>query len=123
MPALPRKHGIGSNAVALGKTATANGRGLLLGNPHYPWHGILRFYQMHLTIPAKMAVLGFSLPCLPPFAFVFTHDFACSHSFNTSVLFVLSFVFSVILFSFLFFLFFFLFFSFLFFFFFFFFFF
>src|SRR3546814_16208325 len=75
MPALPRKHGIGSNAVALGKTATANGRGLLLGNPHYPWHGILRFYQMHLTIPGKMDVMGVSLPGVPAVAIGFTKAF------------------------------------------------
>src|SRR3546814_3731812 len=30
-------YGVGSNAVALGKDATTDGRGLLLGNPHYPW--------------------------------------------------------------------------------------
>src|SRR3546814_4665927 len=82
MPALPRKHGIGSNAVALGKTATANGRGLLLGNPHYPWHGILRFYQMHLTIPGKMDVMGVSLPGVPAVAIGFTKDFAWSHTVN-----------------------------------------
>lgn len=28
---------MGSNAVAFGGDTTANGRGLLLGNPHYPW--------------------------------------------------------------------------------------
>lgn len=28
---------MGSNAVAFGGSTTANGRGLLLGNPHYPW--------------------------------------------------------------------------------------
>src|SRR3546814_8542489 len=89
MPALPRKHGIGSNAVALGKTATANGRGLLLGNPHYPWHGILRFYQMHLTIPGKMDVMGVSLPGVSAVAIGFTKDFAWSHTVNHSVTFTL----------------------------------
>ena len=29
--------GFGSNALAVGKDLSANGRGLLLGNPHYPW--------------------------------------------------------------------------------------
>ena len=29
--------GIGSNAVAIGRDLSATGRGLLLGNPHYPW--------------------------------------------------------------------------------------
>jgi acyl-homoserine-lactone acylase len=30
---------LGSNAWAFGKDSTANGRGLLLGNPHFPWAG------------------------------------------------------------------------------------
>src|SRR3546814_2251540 len=58
-------YGVGSNAVALGKDATTDGRGLLLGNPHYPWQGILRFYQFHLTIPGKLDVMGAALPGLP----------------------------------------------------------
>lgn len=29
----------GSNAIAIGKDLSATGRGLLLGNPHYPWQG------------------------------------------------------------------------------------
>ncbi len=33
----------GSNAVAFSGSTTANGRGLLLGNPHYPWQGGRRF--------------------------------------------------------------------------------
>src|SRR3546814_20361168 len=67
----------------------SNGRGLLLGNPHYPWHGILRFYQMHLTIPGKMDVMGVSLPGVPAGAIGFTKDFAWSHTVNTSVHFTL----------------------------------
>lgn len=74
----------GSNAVALGKDATANGRGLLLGNPHYPWHGILRFYQFHITIPGKLDVMGASLPGMPLINIGFTKDFAWSHTVNTS---------------------------------------
>lgn len=33
----------GSNAVAVGAQRSANGRGLLLANPHFPWMGGLRF--------------------------------------------------------------------------------
>ncbi|MCW2572173.1 MAG: hypothetical protein JWO88_2231, partial [Frankiales bacterium] len=35
---------IGSNAIALGSSATKTGRGLLLGNPHFPWIGSERFF-------------------------------------------------------------------------------
>ena len=44
------------NAVALGKDATDNGHGMLLGNPHFPWDGPERFYQAQLTIPGKLDV-------------------------------------------------------------------
>ncbi len=52
---------MGSNAVAFSGTTTANGRGLLLGNPHYPWHGGRRFWQAQQTIPGELNVSGGSL--------------------------------------------------------------
>ena len=45
--------GIGSNAFGLGKDATDNGRGMMLGNPHFPWDGSERFYEAQLTIPGS----------------------------------------------------------------------
>ncbi|MEQ8801082.1 MAG: penicillin acylase family protein, partial [Haliea sp.] len=53
--------GMGSNAWAFGKARTANGRGLLLGNPHYPWYGDNRFWEKHLTIPGVLDVYGVHL--------------------------------------------------------------
>lgn len=44
---------MGSNAVAFRGSTTANGRGLLLGNPHYPWQGGRRFWQSQQTIPGS----------------------------------------------------------------------
>ncbi|RII14631.1 Aculeacin-A acylase precursor [Streptomyces sp. YIM 130001] len=52
---------MGSNAVAFGGETTANGRGLLLGNPHYPWQGGRRFWQSQQTIPGELNVAGGSL--------------------------------------------------------------
>jgi acyl-homoserine-lactone acylase len=52
---------MGSNAVAFHGSTTANGRGLLLGNPHYPWHGGRRFWQSQQTIPGELNVAGGSL--------------------------------------------------------------
>ncbi|MBO1332960.1 penicillin acylase family protein [Streptomyces sp. VRA16 Mangrove soil] len=52
---------MGSNAVAFSGAATANGRGLLLGNPHYPWQGGRRFWQSQQTIPGELNVMGGSL--------------------------------------------------------------
>ena len=47
-----------SNGWALGKDLTANGRGMLLANPHYLWVGALRFWEKHLVIPGKLNVYG-----------------------------------------------------------------
>ena len=55
-----RTSGRGSNAYGLGREATDGGRGMLLGNPHYPWTGN-RFYRMHFTIPGKLNVVGVGL--------------------------------------------------------------
>ncbi|WP_174999183.1 acylase [Rugamonas aquatica] len=74
----------GSNAVALGKDATDNGQGMLLGNPHFPWKGPLRFYQLHLTIPGKMDVMGASLGGMPLVNIGFNQNLAWSHTVNTS---------------------------------------
>lgn len=78
----------GSNALALGKALTRNGKGLLLANPHYPWSGALRFYQMHLTIPGKLDVMGASLPGLPMINIGFTQNFAWTHTVDASSHFV-----------------------------------
>lgn len=52
---------MGSNAVAFRGSTTADGRGLLLGNPHYPWSGGRRFWQSQQTIPGELNVAGGSL--------------------------------------------------------------
>ncbi|MDY0105986.1 MAG: penicillin acylase family protein, partial [Giesbergeria sp.] len=56
---------LGSNAWAFGKDVTANGSGMLLGNPHFPWSGPNRFYEMHLTIPGRMDVMGAGIGTYP----------------------------------------------------------
>jgi acyl-homoserine-lactone acylase len=75
---------IGSNAVALGSEATENRRGLLLGNPHFPWIGSERFYQSHLTIPGELDVTGGSLLGVPIVLIGHTAHQAWSHTVSTS---------------------------------------
>ncbi|WP_296232859.1 acylase [Pseudomonas sp. UBA4617] len=74
----------GSNAVALGARRSANGRGLLLANPHFPWRGGMRFYQMQLTIPGKLDVMGAALPGLPVVNIGFNQHLAWTHTVDTS---------------------------------------
>jgi acyl-homoserine-lactone acylase len=76
--------GIGSNAYGLGKEATDNGSGMLLGNPHFPWDGSERFYQSHLTIPGKLDVEGGSLYGVPLINIGHTRGMAWSHTVSTA---------------------------------------
>ncbi|TWI48810.1 acyl-homoserine-lactone acylase [Pseudoduganella flava] len=73
-----------SNAIAIGADASADGRGMLLGQPHLPWGDALRFYQLHLTIPGKLDVMGATLPGLPVVGIGFTKEFAWTHTTDTS---------------------------------------
>lgn len=75
---------LGSNAVALGRDATASGAGLLLATPHFPWNGGLRFYMLQLTIPGTLDVFGATLAGLPIVAVGHNADIAWSHTVNTS---------------------------------------
>ncbi|MFD2642528.1 acylase [Pseudomonas japonica] len=74
----------GSNAVALGRERSATGRGMLLANPHFPWSGGMRFYQMHLTIPGQLDVMGAALPGLPLINIGFNRHLAWTHTVDAS---------------------------------------
>jgi len=74
----------GSNAVAVGSERSFNGRGMLLANPHFPWVGGMRFYQMHLTIPGKLDVMGAALPGLPLINIGFNRHLAWTHTVDSS---------------------------------------
>ncbi len=75
---------IGSNAYGLGKEATTNGKGVVLGNPHFPWDGPERFYQAHLTIPGEVNVSGASLYGVPLILIGHTDNMAWSHTVSTA---------------------------------------
>jgi len=76
---------MGSNAVAFNGSTTANGRGLLLGNPHYPWQGGRRFWQSQLTIPGELNVAGGSLLGSPTISIGYNANVAWSHTVSTGV--------------------------------------
>jgi acyl-homoserine-lactone acylase len=77
-------HSMGSNAVAIGSAGTRNHRGLLLGNPHFPWIGPERFYQAQLTIPGKINVTGASLYGVPLILIGHNASVAWSHTVSTA---------------------------------------
>ena len=75
---------IGSNAYGLGSEATRNGKGLVLGNPHFPWDGSERLYQTQLKIPGKLNVAGASLNGVPLVLIGHTRGLAWSHTVATA---------------------------------------
>ena len=76
--------GIGSNAYGFGKDVTDNGRGMVLGNPHFPWAGAERLYQAQLTIPGELNVSGSSLYGVPIVLIGHTKGLAWSHTVSTA---------------------------------------
>jgi acyl-homoserine-lactone acylase len=80
--------GLGSNAVGLGSASTKSGKGLLLGNPHFPWKGSERFFQAQLTVPGKVNVSGASLLGVPIALIGHTRNLAWSHTVSTARRFV-----------------------------------
>jgi acyl-homoserine-lactone acylase len=79
----------GSNGLAIGRTMSRDAKSILLGNPHFPWDGPLRFYQMQLTIPGKLDVMGAALPGLPVVNIGFNQHVAWTHTVDSSVHFTL----------------------------------
>ncbi|HET6629731.1 MAG TPA: acylase [Woeseiaceae bacterium] len=80
---------LGSNGWAFGSEVTANGRGVLLGNPHFPWSGVNRFWEMHLTIPGQLDVMGASIGHSPVVQIGFNKDVAWTHTVSTGKRFTL----------------------------------
>ncbi len=72
--------GIGSNGWAFGGDLTKNGRGLLVGNPHFPWNGPSRFWEMHLTIPGIYDVMGVGIAGTPIVSLGFNKDIGWTHT-------------------------------------------
>lgn len=80
---------LGSNGWAFGADATTNGRGVLLGNPHFPWSGVNRFWNLHLTIPGKLDVMGVALGHSAVVQIGFNNDIAWTHTVSTGQRFTL----------------------------------
>jgi acyl-homoserine-lactone acylase len=83
LEALGADEEFGSNATAVGGDETSTRRGMILGNPHFPWLGRYRFTQMHLTVPGKLNVAGGALTGFPAVNIGFNKDVAWSHTVST----------------------------------------
>lgn len=74
--------GLASNGWAFGRTATANGRGMVMANPHFPWWGEGRFWECHLRIPGELDVYGVALVGTPLVQMGFNRSVGWSHTFS-----------------------------------------
>ena len=80
-PTAGHANGPGSNALAIGaQGARDHGAGILLGNPHFPWNGAERMYQVQLTIPGQLDVEGASLYGTPLVEIGFNSSVAFTHT-------------------------------------------
>ncbi|MDN5871423.1 MAG: penicillin acylase family protein [Nitrococcus sp.] len=73
-----------SNAIALGREHTSSGSAMLVGNPHFQWAEPHRLYEMHLTIPGELDVMGASMPPFPVINIGFNKDVAWTHTVSVS---------------------------------------
>lgn len=80
LPALDLPVESASNGWAVGADRSETGGGLLVGNPHFPWEGALRFWEVHLTIPGELDIYGSQLSGLPGIGIGFTERFAWTHT-------------------------------------------
>lgn len=82
-PVLGTPDQLGSNGVAVGSKGVRGGKSVLLGNPHFPWQGSDRWYEVHLTIPGKLDVTGAALQMAPVVNIGFNHHVAWTHTVST----------------------------------------
>jgi acyl-homoserine-lactone acylase len=76
--------GLASNAWGIGADLTENGRGVLLANPHFPYTGTRRFYEMQLTVPNYYNAHGAGLIGTPIPLIAFNENLGWSHTVSTS---------------------------------------
>lgn len=69
-----------SNGWAIGSERSATGGGMLVANPHFPWEGQLRFWEVHLTVPGEVDIYGAQLSGLPGVGIGFTEQFGWTHT-------------------------------------------
>lgn len=70
----------GSNGWGVGKDRSANGRGMVVANPHFPWEGELKLYESHLRVPGELDVYGASLMGVVGVLIGFNPDVAWTHT-------------------------------------------
>ncbi len=76
--------GLASNAWGIGKAMTEQGRGALLANPHFPYTGPRRLYEVQMTVRGYLNVHGAGLLGTAVPLISFNRNLAWSHTVSTS---------------------------------------
>ncbi|HRP86225.1 MAG TPA: penicillin acylase family protein [Gammaproteobacteria bacterium] len=76
--------GLASNAWGVGSELSETGRGALLGNPHFPYTGVRRFYESQITVPDFINIRGAGLHGTPIPLIGFNENLGWSHTVSTS---------------------------------------
>ena len=71
---------VASNGWAVGADLTENGTGIVVGNPHFPWIGELRFSEVQLSTEDGLDVYGAQLLGLPTVGIGFTEGVAWTYT-------------------------------------------
>ncbi len=71
---------LGSNGWALGPERSESGNAMLVGNPHFPWIGQLRFSEIQLTTEDGIDVYGAQLLGVPLLGIGFNDDVAWTYT-------------------------------------------
>jgi acyl-homoserine-lactone acylase len=75
----------GSNGLGIGSEDAANGGGLVIANPHFPWVGSERFWESHIDIPGTYDVIGASLWGSPVITIGHNQHVAWTHTVSTNI--------------------------------------
>ncbi len=70
----------GSNGWGIGAERSANGHGMLVANPHFPWEGELKLYESHLRVPGKLDIYGAGLMGVVGVLIGFNENVAWTHT-------------------------------------------
>jgi acyl-homoserine-lactone acylase len=75
----------GSNGLGIGSEDAANGGGLVISNPHFPWVGGERFWESHIDVPGTYDVIGASLWGSPIITIGHSQHVAWTHTVSTNI--------------------------------------
>ena len=75
---------MGSNGLAVGGEDATNGGGVVLANPHFPWHGSERFWEMNVEVPGRYHATGAGIWGLPGINIGHNQNVAWTHTVSTN---------------------------------------